>query len=139
MQSLLRDFRYAAAESVNLHVGDDIPLELRVDNQGAMHIVKNHVTSNRTKHIDVRYHFVRERVQDGTSKLVYVPTQQMLADILTKAVGAQVLYRLLPSIFGHRGIMRVREGVEIEHSHNSSGDEEEQAKADMPAIKRGCL
>ena len=29
--------------------------------------------------------------------------------------------------------------VEIEHSHNSSGDEEEQAKADMPAIKRGCL
>ena len=37
------------------------------------------------KHIDIRYHFVRERVQDGSLKLVYIPSSENVADILTKS------------------------------------------------------
>ena len=40
---------------------------------------------SRTKHIDIRYHFIRQHVQDGTIQLEYIPTDQMLADILTKS------------------------------------------------------
>jgi hypothetical protein len=44
----------------------------------------NPITHKRTKHIDVRYHFVREKVESKEVELVYIPTQHQLADILTK-------------------------------------------------------
>lgn len=47
-------------------------------------MAKNPVGHARTKHIDVRYHFVREGVQDGAIILKYVATDEMIVDILTK-------------------------------------------------------
>ena len=47
---------------------------------------KNPVMLKRTKHIDVNYHFVRERVEDETVELYYCPTEFMEADLLTKAL-----------------------------------------------------
>ena len=38
-----------------------------------------------SKHIEIRYHFVRERVQDGSLKLVYIPSSENIADVLTKS------------------------------------------------------
>jgi hypothetical protein len=55
------------------------------DNQGAISLARNTVFHYRTKHIDVQYHFIRERVADGTIDLQYLATDQMVADILTKA------------------------------------------------------
>ena len=57
---------------------------LMEDNQGAICIAKNPVSHSRTKHIDVRYHYVREAVNDDIINLQYCPTQEMVADILTK-------------------------------------------------------
>ncbi len=54
------------------------------DNQGAIAIAKNPVAHARTKHIDIRYHFIRETIQEGLIELHYCPTEKMLADILTK-------------------------------------------------------
>ena len=54
------------------------------DNQGAIAMAKNPVGHARTKHIDIRYHFVREGVQNGAIFLNYVATDEMIADILTK-------------------------------------------------------
>ena len=42
---------------------------------------------NRSKHIDLRAHFIREKVAAGVVDLKYVPTNEQLADILTKALG----------------------------------------------------
>ena len=56
------------------------------DNQGAIKLVKNPVVSNRSKHIDVVYHFARERVARKDVKIAYVKTNDMLADMLTKPV-----------------------------------------------------
>jgi len=47
-------------------------------------IAKNPVGHARTKHINIRYHFIREGVQDGAIILKYVATGEMIADILTK-------------------------------------------------------
>ena len=56
------------------------------DNQGAIAIARNPVAHARTKHIDIRYHFVHEAVQEGTVDLCYCPTNDMFADLLTKSL-----------------------------------------------------
>ena len=59
--------------------------ELQGDNQGALAIAVDPISHDKVKHIDIRYHFIREQVEDGIVKLEYVPTEDMLADFLTKA------------------------------------------------------
>ena len=61
-------------------------VDIFADNQGAIKLVKNPVVSNRSKHIDVVYHFARERVARKDVKIAYVKTNDMLADMLTKPV-----------------------------------------------------
>lgn len=56
------------------------------DNQGAIALAKNAQFHARTKHIDIAHHFVREKVNDGTVDIRYVPTDKQLADGLTKAL-----------------------------------------------------
>lgn len=62
------------------------PTILWGDNQGANKLVRNPEFHKRSKHIDVRYHFVREKEQEGEIKVQYIPTQEQLADGLTKAL-----------------------------------------------------
>lgn len=56
------------------------------DNQGAIAIAKNPVNHSRTKHIDIRYHYIHECVQNGQIELQYCPTNDMKADIFTKSL-----------------------------------------------------
>lgn len=64
------------------------------DNQSAIAISENGVKGERTKHVDVKYHFVTEAVERGVITLRWVPTQQQQADILTKALAAPVFVHL---------------------------------------------
>jgi len=57
---------------------------INMDNQGAMALTRNPQFHQRTKHIDIRYHFVRHVEANGGIKLAYTPTDQMIADGLTK-------------------------------------------------------
>lgn len=61
-------------------------IKMYADNQGAIKLLKNPVSSTRTKHIDVVYHFARERVMRKDVTFEYVRTTEMLADIFTKPV-----------------------------------------------------
>jgi hypothetical protein len=56
------------------------------DNQGAISLAKNPKFHQRTKHIDTRYHFIRELVKMNVVNLEYCPTTEMVADCLTKAM-----------------------------------------------------
>lgn len=67
-------------------VGNKSPILIYNDNQGAQEIANNPVLHRRTKHIDVRYHFIREKVENNVVKLKHLPTADMIADICTKAL-----------------------------------------------------
>ena len=60
--------------------------QIMADNQSAMKLLKNPVSSMRSKHIDVVYHFARERVARREVEFLYIRTDEMLADMFTKAV-----------------------------------------------------
>jgi hypothetical protein len=59
------------------------------DNQSTQELTKNGVKSERTKHIDIKYHFVTDEVAAGKVRLEWIPTTKQLADVLTKALGTQ--------------------------------------------------
>ncbi len=55
---------------------------------------RNPVEHRKTKHIDIRHHFIRERISDGTIELCFIGTTEMTADILTKALHKPTFQRL---------------------------------------------
>ena len=69
------------------------------DNQSAIALAHNPENHARTKHIDIQYHFVRDCVEDGTTRLEYCPTEDMVADGLTKALGPE-RHRKLAKMMG---------------------------------------
>ena len=64
------------------------PITIYVDNQSAIKISENDTAPHRTKHIDVRDHFIRDVINSGVIKLVWISTDKQLADIFTKALPA---------------------------------------------------
>ena len=64
----------------------DTPIIVYEDNQGAIELTKNAKYHGRTKHIDISHHFVRERVMSKEIVVKYCPTNEMVADILTKGL-----------------------------------------------------
>jgi hypothetical protein len=73
------------------------PTQIWEDNQGAIHMATNQVTSARTKHIDIRHHFVREQLESRAISVTYIPTQHQLADLFTKNLG-RVQFQYLSNI-----------------------------------------
>ncbi|GKB63852.1 retrovirus-related pol polyprotein from transposon TNT 1-94, partial [Tanacetum coccineum] len=65
------------------------------DNQGAIHLSRNHVFHERTKHINVRYHFIREVLEAKTVEVLKVGTEHNAADALTKVVPGHKLQHCL--------------------------------------------
>jgi hypothetical protein len=57
------------------------------DNQGTQKISTNDIKSERTKHIDIKYHYVQDEIKNERIQLKWIPTKEQLADILTKALG----------------------------------------------------
>jgi len=62
-------------------------IDLHCDNQGAIKLSQNHVFHARSKHIEIQYHFIRERVLGGEIQLKYIQTSAQPADALTKPLG----------------------------------------------------
>ena len=84
IRQLLEDLYYKQIDPTILHE----------DNQSAIAVAQNPQSHSKMKHIDIRYHFVREKVLDNTVELRYCPTNDMLADILTKGLTCDKFSRL---------------------------------------------
>jgi hypothetical protein len=66
---------------------NDKPILIYEDNQSAIKTSQNRIHNSRSKHIDVRHHFIREQVERKQIKLEYIPTTDQIADIFTKSLG----------------------------------------------------
>ena len=80
------------------------PLTVFEDNIGCISMSKNPVMHRTSKHIEIRYHFVRERVQDGSLKLVFIPSSENIADIPTKATRRHVFLYLRDKVMLDPGL-----------------------------------
>ena len=86
------------------------PPALMVDNQPAISLAKNLVLHDRSKHIDVKFHFLRDCVDEGQIVIEFVETGRQLADVLTKPLGRLRLTELKEMI-GMEGVQGLAVGL----------------------------
>jgi hypothetical protein len=79
-QTLLTELKYQGTEYIPTHIYGD--------NQGSLALAENPEFHQRTKHIDIKYHFIRQQVEKGTIHLSYISTADMIADGMTKPLTA---------------------------------------------------
>ncbi|WVY96489.1 hypothetical protein V8G54_028640 [Vigna mungo] len=94
----------------DLHVAHTSPALIYCDNQSAIQIASNQVFHERTKHIDIDCHIVREKVVSGLIKLLPISTTMQLADILTKPWDSKIF---TPSLRGADNILWLPLGIDI--------------------------
>jgi len=94
-------FIYMILESMGIKV--EIPIIVRVDNNGAIFMSENVVVSQRTKHVDVRYKFVNEFVEDGFLKIRFVRSEDNDADIFTKNLKGELHERHMRKMICEKG------------------------------------
>ena len=73
----------------DLHIKQISPMKLYCDNKAACDIAHNPVQHDRTKHVEVDRHFIKEKLESKLIEVSHVRSQHQLADILTKAVSSQ--------------------------------------------------
>ncbi|GJY73128.1 putative ribonuclease H-like domain-containing protein [Tanacetum coccineum] len=87
-----------------------------ISQQSAIALCYNNVQHSRSKHIDIRHHFIREKVEKGVVKLYFVTTDYQLADIFTKALPRERFEFLLPRLgmksMSSETLKRLQEGEE---------------------------
>ena len=71
-----------------------VPIRIFLDNTGAIALSTAAKFHQRTKHIDIRYHFIREHVDNGTFRLIWLPTHKNISDILMKPLPQPVFSKL---------------------------------------------
>ena len=78
-----------------MNIIEDITVVLKIDNKSAINLAKNPVSHGKSKHIETRFHFLRDQVTKGKLKLEYCSTDNQQADILTKVVKRDQFLKLI--------------------------------------------
>ena len=76
------------------------PTMIFEDNQACIALSKNSLVNTRSKHIDIKYHFNREKVESGEVVLKYCPSTEMITDVMTKPLPAPRHRALIKLIMG---------------------------------------
>ena len=88
------------------------------DNQSTIKTANQRIHNDRSKHIDERYHFIRECIEEKHVKVEYYPTNEMTADILTKSLGKILHERHVRNMGMVQEKLSLREDVGISNNNN---------------------
>jgi hypothetical protein len=99
----LKEILYLLPIMDDLNMPQSFPIIIDEDNQGCIAVSKNMINTSRSKHVDIKYHFIREHVENGITSLEYCPTGEMQADILTKGL-AEPQHAKLTKLLGLKRI-----------------------------------
>ena len=80
-------------------------ITLKIDNQSTIQLSKNHVFHDRSKHINVKYHYLRQFIEEGRVNVEPIDTTLQLADILTKALGRDQFLQLRTKL----GLVKIKQ------------------------------
>jgi hypothetical protein len=83
-----------------LRQGVNEPTVIKIDNQAALSHLLNPMTTQKSKHIDIQFHFVRDYIEAGALKYEFVPTAAQTADFLTKPVTPEIFARCRTQVGG---------------------------------------
>ena len=92
-------------ESLDLKV--EKPIIVHIDNVGAIFVAENASATKHTRHIDSRYHFVREFIIDGHIKIIFVMSKKNISDMFTKNVTSEILEEHIDNFLIHREIIKL--------------------------------
>ena len=103
LSDAVKEVKYVHMLCGDMGINLELPMVIRIDNVGAMFMAETASASNRTRHIDVKYHHVRETIAEGLIKLVFVESKKNLADIFTKNVNKAILELHQEKMIGRKG------------------------------------
>ena len=81
-------FIYYLLQGIGIEI--ELPIIVKTDNIGAMFMAQNDSSGVRTRHVDTRYHYIRENVEDGIIKIEFVRSIDNDSDIFTKNVNQEI-------------------------------------------------
>lgn len=97
MASVASEVTWVVRLLEELNVTNLRPVTLHSDNQLILYFAKNSVFHERTKHIEIDFHFTRDKVLEGLIQLTYLPTKSQLADVFTKSLHLLISTLYCPS------------------------------------------
>ena len=101
LKDVIKEHIYITSIIKQLNIDKITKLEnfyLYTDSKSAIDLANNPAYHNRTKHIDIQYHFVREKIINNIVTIDYISTKEQIADIFTKAVNINTFTRLVNAL-----------------------------------------
>lgn len=95
LSETIKELLWMSMALTELNVKQDRPIRVYIDNQAAQRIAENAVNHERTKHIDTRYHFIRQVVAAGKVELCHIDTKENVSDLLTKSTTRKIFAHLV--------------------------------------------
>ena len=110
LSACVQEVKYLRTLLMELRFPQTAPVTIHEDNQSCIKLVKNPESHGRTKHIDIKYHFIREAFASHVIVVIYCPTSDMRADTMTKSLP-------FPAFSKHRSGISVLAYTEVFGGH----------------------